>query len=264
MDVMSFNIRYGLADDGADSWEFRKDLVVGVIEEYQPELIGLQEALQFQLEAILDRFPEFAFVGIGRDPGGEGEYAAILYRRDRFEKMDSGTFWLSETPEVPSTHWGNKHLRICTWARLLDKRTGKSFYYYNTHFDHQSQPAREKSAALLAERMAQRTHPDPVILSGDFNAGEDNPAIRYLIGMPGPAGTSPVKLVDTYRQLYPDQEPAGTFNGFKGENSGDKIDYIFVLPGTKVLSAAIIRDSMDGRFPSDHYPVLARVVLGGT
>ena len=260
MNVMSFNIRYGLADDGGDSWEFRKGLVMGVIKEHQPDLVGLQEALQFQLDAILEEFPEFGSIGIGRDPGGEGEYAAILYRKERFEEVDSGTFWLSETPDVPSTHWGNKHLRICTWARLLDKHTGKSFYFFNTHFDHQSQRAREMGSVLVAERIAQRTQPDPVIVTGDFNAGEANPAIQYLTGRDTPLGECPVQLVDTFRQLHPDSEPVGTFNAFTGENDGEKIDYVFVLPDSVVLEAAIIRDSQNGRYPSDHYPVSARIV----
>ena len=123
LDVMTFNIRYGLANDGEDSWEFRKGMVMGVIVEHAPDLIGLQEALQFQMDEIRANFPEYGSIGIGRDPGGEGEYAAILYLKERFMEVESDTFWLSETPEVPSTHWGNKHLRICTWARLLDRKS---------------------------------------------------------------------------------------------------------------------------------------------
>ncbi len=256
LNVMSFNIRYGLADDGQDSWQYRHGLVMGVIEEHEPEIVGLQEALQFQLDEILANFPKFGSVGIGRDPGGEGEYAAILYLKDRFEAVDSGTFWLSETPEVPSTHWGNTHLRICTWARFMDNRSGRSVYVYNTHFDHRSQPARENSSKLIAQRIAERSHPDPVILTGDFNAGEDNPAIRYLT-----EESSPIRFIDSYRQVSPDEEIVGTFNGFKGENTGEKIDYVFVLPEVQVKEASIIRDSKEGRFPSDHYPVSAKLVL---
>jgi endonuclease/exonuclease/phosphatase family metal-dependent hydrolase len=233
---------------------------MGVIEDHQPDIVGLQEALQFQLEAILANFPEFKSIGIGRDPGGEGEYAAILYLWERFEEVDSGTFWLSETPEVPSTHWGNKHLRICTWARLLDKESGRHLYIYNTHFDHQIQPSRENSSLLLAERIADRSHKDPVIVTGDFNAGEDNPAITYLTGMDSALGKSPIQLIDTFRQLFPDEQTVGTFNGFKGVSDGKKIDYVFVQPGTQVKEAAIIRDSKDGRYPSDHYPVSAKIV----
>lgn len=261
LNVMSFNIRYGLADDGEDSWQFRNGLVMGVIEEHQPDIVGLQEALQFQLDAVLESFPEFESIGIGRDPGGEGEYAAILYLRERFEELDSGTFWLSETPEVPSTHWGNTHLRICTWARLKDKQSGKFFYVYNTHFDHRVQLARENGAILLAERIAGRSHDDPAIVMGDFNAGEGNPAITYLTGMESKLGESPIELVDTFRLLYPEEEEVGTFNSFKGENTGRKIDYVFVSPGFIATEAAIIRDSTNGRYPSDHYPVSARLIL---
>jgi endonuclease/exonuclease/phosphatase family metal-dependent hydrolase len=263
LDVMSFNIRYGRANDGDDSWQYRNGLVMGVIKDHQPDIVGLQEALQFQLDEILATFPEFESIGIGRDPGGEGEYAAILYLKERFEEMDSGTFWMSETPEVPSTHWGNTHLRICTWARLLDKQSDQHFYVYNTHFDHRIQLSRENSAVLLAKRISGRAHDDPVIVMGDFNAGEDNPAITYLKGMDSSIGESPVGLVDTYRELYPDEKVVGTFNGFKGVNDGKKIDYVFVFPGTTVEEAKIVRDSVDGRYPSDHYPVSAKVVLLG-
>lgn len=261
LDVMSFNIRYGLADDGEDSWEFRKGLVKRVIADHHPDILGLQEALKFQRNAILRSFPQFASIGIGRDPGGEGEYAAILYLKERFDEMDSGTFWMSETPEVPSTHWGNTHLRICTWARLLDKKSGQHFYVYNTHFDHRIQLSRENSAILLANRIAGRDHDDPVIVMGDFNAGEDNPAITYLKGLDSPIGESPVELVDTFRELYPEAEEVGTFNSFKGESTGKKIDYVFVSPGVGIREAAIIRDSVNKRYPSDHYPVSARLVL---
>jgi endonuclease/exonuclease/phosphatase family metal-dependent hydrolase len=142
VEVMSFNIRYGLADDGDDSWPHRKGLVMAVIRENAPDLVGLQEALQFQLDAILKAFPEYASSGKARDGNGKGEYSAILYRRDRFEVLDADTFWYSDTPGVPSAHWGNSHLRICSWARLRDKAGGTAFFFYNTHWDHRSQPSR--------------------------------------------------------------------------------------------------------------------------
>jgi endonuclease/exonuclease/phosphatase family metal-dependent hydrolase len=260
--VMTFNIRYGLANDGEDSWEFRKEMVMEVIQTHAPDLLGLQEALKFQLDAICERFPEYEKVGIGRDPGGEGEYAAILYRKERYEAQESGTFWLSNTPEVPSTHWGNKHLRICTWVRLIERSTGQALYFYNTHYDHQSQPARENSSILLAKRINERSNPDPVILTGDFNADEENSAIGYLRAEISTIGQGLIRLRDSFRIMHPGESNVGTFNAFTGENTRGKIDYVFVSSAIKVLEAEIIKFNKDGRYPSDHYPVSARLDLG--
>jgi endonuclease/exonuclease/phosphatase family metal-dependent hydrolase len=261
VEVMSFNIRYGLADDGDDSWPHRKKMVMEVIRKNSPDLVGLQEALQFQLDAILEAFPEYASSGEERDGNGKGEYSAILYRRDRFEVLDEGTFWYSDTPEVPSAHWGNSHLRICSWARLRDKVGGHAFFLYNTHWDHRSQPSREKSALLLAERIHNRPHPEPVIAMGDFNAGEDNPAIAYLKGCQSPLGKTPIPLADSFRVKHPDETLVRTHNGFKGLTEGDKIDYVFVSKEWHTEEAEIIRYAEDGHTPSDHFPVTARVHL---
>jgi endonuclease/exonuclease/phosphatase family metal-dependent hydrolase len=261
--VMTFNIRYGTANDGPDRWDNRKDQVCDVIERYHCDVVGLQEALRFQIDAIREALPVYDEIGVGRDDGKtKGEYSAILYRKDRLELIDSGTFWLSDTPEVVgSTSWGNSITRICTWGRFLHKPSGKTFYHFNLHMDHQSQPSREKSAVLVAQRIADRKHPDPVVLTGDFNASEYNKAIRYLKGDLDLDGKTPVPLVDTFRVLHPEAMQVGTFNGFRGVHSGDKIDYIFVEPGTKVLEARIIHDNEDGHYPSDHFPVMARLSL---
>ncbi len=264
--VMSFNIRYGTANDGKDRWENRKEQVCEVIERYHCDVIGLQEALRFQIDAIREASPQYDEIGVGRDDGKtKGEYSGILYRKDRVEVTDSGTFWLSDTPEVvASTSWGNSITRICTWGRFIHKPSGKAFYHYNVHLDHRSQPSREKSAVLVAQRIANRKHPDPVVLTGDFNAGESNKAILYLKGDLDQSGKTPVPLVDTFRLLHPEAAQVGTFNGFKGTRSGEKIDYVFVAPGTEVLEARILHDNEDGRYPSDHFPVTARLSLPTT
>lgn len=261
--VMTFNIRYGSADDGDNHWDKRHDLVFDVIGKYDCDVIGLQEALRFQIDAIRAAHPGYGEVGVGRDDGQtKGEYSAILYRTDRLKLADSGTFWLSDTPEVvASTSWGNRITRICTWARFVQKDSGKAFYHFNLHMDHQSQPSREKSAVLIDQRIARREHADPIILTGDFNAGEANPAITYLKGASKTGEKPAVRLVDTFRVLHPDATEIGTFNRFEGIRSGDKIDYIFVLPETKVLDAKIIFDTPEGRCPSDHFPVIARIGL---
>jgi endonuclease/exonuclease/phosphatase family metal-dependent hydrolase len=254
--VMSFNIRYGTAKDGDNRWEARRDFLFDVVREQDADILGLQEALDFQIDEIVAAAPNYAVAGVGRDDGArKGEYAAILFRRDRFQVAASGTFWFSDTPEaVASTSWGNRITRICTWARLID-RDGRAFWVYNVHLDHESQPSREKSVALLRQRIDGRAFPtEPVLVIGDFNVGESNPALRALTEGGG--------FVDTFRVAHPDASDAGTFNGFRpGRVDGEKIDYIFAPPGTAVLSAAIVRTSRDGRYPSDHFPVVARITL---
>ncbi len=267
--VMTFNIRYATADDGENNWDKRKDLAVDVLRRYHPDIVGLQEALRGQLDDIRAVLPEYGELGVGRDDGKtKGEYSAILYRQDRLDVSDSGTFWLSDTPEVPgSTTWGNQITRICTWGRFVPKSSGRAFYLFNTHLDHISQPSREKSVALLAERIQKRKHPDPFLVTGDLNSGEDNPAVRYLKGQgqldAAQSGLSqnPVPLVDTFRVLHPDDSAVGTFHSFTGTPPGPKIDYIFALPGTKVLQAAIVHDHQGARYPSDHFPVTALLRL---
>lgn len=259
IDVMSFNIRYGTAVDGDNHWDNREAQVCEVIRDHSPDVVGLQEALGFQIGHVLATVPGYGGIGEGRDGGIAGEYSAILYRTARFNVSDSGTFWLSDTPGVPSSHWGNACVRICTWARFVDRQSGQVFYLYNTHLDHQSQPSREKSVRLIVERIRSRAHADPFVLTGDFNAGEDNPAIRYLAGDGTEADAARPPLLDAFRVLHPDVVEVGTFNGFTGKTDGDKIDYVFVTPETEVLSAEIARTNREGRYPSDHFPVTARL-----
>jgi len=219
--------------------------------------------------------PGYGEIGVGREDGKEkGEYSAILYRQDRFRVIDSGTFWFSDTPEkVGSTSWGNKLTRICTWAQFDDQATRRAFWMYNMHLDHQSQRSRERSVELLARRIAagRAKAEGPVIVTGDFNADESNPAVTYLVGGSGfgvqgsaksetrPALDEKARLVDTFRALHPDAKEAGTFHDFKGGRNGEKIDYILVSPGVQPLEAEILHDSRGGRYPSDHFPVFARV-----
>ena len=257
--VMSFNIRYGTAKDGENAWPARRTMLLDVVREQDADLIGLQEALDDQITEIVTAVPGYAVVGVGRDDGGKaGEFSAILFRKDRFRVADAGTFWFSDTPAVPaSKSWGNNITRICTWARFVD-RDGRGFWHFNLHLDHQSQPSRERSTMLLQQRVAARAFPtEPVIVTGDFNVGESNPAILTLTrGQPNP------KFLDTLRVLHPGEQTVGTFNGFKfGATTGDKIDYVLVQPGAEVLAAEIVRTSRDSRYPSDHFPVIARVRL---
>jgi endonuclease/exonuclease/phosphatase family metal-dependent hydrolase len=250
--VMSFNLRYGTAKDGENEWSRRRTLVFDVIRELDADVIGTQEALDFQVDEILAAASTYASIGVGRDDGGaRGELSAIFYRKNRFRIGEAGTFWFSDTPGVPgSKSWGNNFTRICTWARLID-RDGRGFFVYNVHLDHESQPSRERSTQLLRERVeAHSFAADPVIITGDFNAGEKNPALATLFG----------SFVDTFRVVRPAERSVGTFTAFKvGNIDGEKIDYVLVQPGTEVLHADIVRFSRDNRYPSDHFPVIARV-----
>ena len=252
--VMSFNIRYGTANDGENSWPNRDHLVMRVFEDRQASIVGVQEALAFQLNEITDALPHYGVIGVGRDDGKtRGEYAAILYDTRQYSVNTSGTFWLSDTPEViASKSWGNSITRICTWARLIDRDSGAAVYVFNAHYDHRSQQSREKSSQLILERIASRTHDDPVVLMGDFNAGESNPAITSLIDS---------GLTHTYREIHPDETAVGTFNAFRGDSDGEMIDHVLVSTGVEVLDADIDRINDNGRYPSDHDPVWATIEL---
>ena len=250
---MTFNIRYGTAADGENHWLKRRGQLFDLLRRQRADIIGVQEALSGQLDEIVRAVPGYAYVGVGRADGKRaGEYAAILYRTARLQVRRSDTFWFSDTPSVvKSMSWGNRIERVCTWA-YLDDRLGPAFYFFNVHLDHESQPSRERSAALLLERIAARAPLGPVVVTGDFNAGEQNAATQAML----------VAFRDSFRVLHPAEREAGTFSGFKAEQtSGDKIDYIFVEPGTDVLDAAIVRTARKGRTPSDHFPVTARVRL---
>jgi endonuclease/exonuclease/phosphatase family metal-dependent hydrolase len=257
---MTFNIRYGTADDGENRWSARRQHLFEIIRREDADLLGLQEALDFQIDEILVAAPMYAVVGVGRDDGAEaGEYSAILFKKDRLHVAEAGTFWFSDTPSVPgSKSWGNNITRICTWARFVD-RDGHGFWHFNLHLDHQSQPSRERSTVLLRQRIDARSVPtEPVVVTGDFNVGETNAA---MLTMTGAAAGAPA-FVDTFRILHPDGREVGTATAFKfGNTRGDKIDYVLVQPGAEVLRAEIVRDSRGSRYPSDHFPVVARVRL---
>jgi len=221
------------------------------------DLVGVQEALHFQIKEICSEFPEYNYIGVGRDDGDTlGEYSAILYKKDIFNVLKSGTFWLSDHPDsIASIDWGNACTRICTWGIFESKSTEKKLSLFNLHLDHISQVSREKSTDLVKMKIAEIIPTDvPVIITGDFNAGEDNPAILTFIDN-NSQDNSQRQFFDSYRIKHPKAEHVGTFNGFKGEVAGEKIDYIITDDRIKVLKADIIRFNKDGSYPSDHFPV---------
>lgn len=263
--VTSSNIRYGTADDGDKAWPLRKALLFQVLKAQAFDSAGLQEALQAQLEELDVALPEYGRVGVGRDDGEEkGEFSPILYAKERYEVASSGTFWLSDTPELPgSKTWGNTLPRICSWARLKHKACGRHYWHYNVHLDHLSQPSREKSAQLVAQRMAARAEQsEPVILTGDFNAEPGNLAVTYLVGGQSiEAQKSPVALTDAWLTLHEGDAASGTFHSFNGGTDGIHIDYVMFGRGVSAKSAAIVTTHDGALYPSDHYPVSAVLTL---
>lgn len=259
IDLMTFNIRFGTANDGINHWDNRREQVVDMITQHAPDVLGLQEALDFQVDYIAKEMPHYDVYYVGRDDGDkQGESSAIFYQKNRFKLADHGTFWFSDTPSVPSTHWGNNHLRICSWVRLEDKSNNNSFYVYNLHLDHISQNSREKSTVLLAQTISQRKHSDPYIVMGDFNMTLDNPGMKYLLK--DNVETPYPPLISTWHSKHPQSERRSG-HGFKGQTEGSAIDHILVEKKTSISKADIDQRKIDGRYPSDHYPVTARIKL---
>ena len=259
IDALSFNIRFDTSKDGENAWPKRKEMVGQWVKSESPDVIGLQEALRHQIDDIKKIATAYSEYGVGRDDGkSRGEHCTILYLKKRFslDKSDCGTFWFSDTPEkVASKSWGNEIPRICTWARFIEKKTDKGFYVYNVHYDHRSQPSRLGASELIIQRISKRKRSnEPIILMGDFNASENNPAIKIF-------KDEPLNLVDTFRVVKPDEKMVKTFHGFRGGSfSGGKIDHVFMLPKMgKVSSAEIVRFNKEKRYLSDHYPVRAKL-----
>ena len=259
IDALSFNIRFDTSKDGENAWPNRKKMVGQWVKSESPDVIGLQEALRHQIDDIKKVATAYSEYGVGRDDGkSRGEHCTILYLKKRFslDKSDCGTFWFSDTPEkIASKSWGNEIPRICTWGRFIEKKTDKGFYVYNVHYDHRSQPSRLGASELIIQRISKRKRSnDPIILMGDFNASENNPAIKIF-------KDEPLNLVDTFRVVKPDEKMVKTFHGFRGGSfSGGKIDHVFMLPKMgKVSSAEIVRFNKDKRYLSDHYPVRAKL-----
>jgi endonuclease/exonuclease/phosphatase family metal-dependent hydrolase len=278
--ILSWNIRYGTAEDGANSWPERADRVANVVVgpegtagHPQWDLVSIQEAMRFQIDQLLAAAPGYAYTGFGRDDGvNAGEHVGVLYRADRFELADAGRFWLSDTPETPgSTSWGNTLPRMVAYARFIDRTTGEGFWTYTVHLDHRSEASRQEAAELIAFRIESR-EPDgePVLLLGDLNATPDAIERRYLAGEvsdatgDGIAPRSP-RLADAVAMAGPAGDKGGTFNGWRaGIDYGPAIDAVLVSRGARVIEARVDREmgvSDDARPASDHHPVFARVVL---
>ncbi|WP_193211623.1 endonuclease/exonuclease/phosphatase family protein [Luteolibacter marinus] len=267
--LATFNVRYENPEEGDwRAWPNRIDRVVRSMRTIDPDLFGVQEARHGQAADLRASLPDYDFHGVGRDDGKrEGEYAAIFFRRDRFEKLDGGTFWLSDHPEkAGSMTWGNSFPRVASWLRLADRASGQNFHVFNTHWDHRNQFSREMAAPLLAERIDARVAADePVILLGDFNATEGNPAVDYFTGKSVTLAGKPRTpwkhaLIDTYQALHPGVKNRRTLHFWEGHRSGwAKVDHILVSRGAHIEAADIRVEASRQLQPSDHFPVWAKV-----
>ena len=250
--VMSFNIRYGLADDGENHWNHRKELALARIHAFAPDLLGLQECRDdAQADFVRAGLPGYYFFGVHRGgPGDTGlEMAPLLFRREAFTLIDSGCFWLSETPDIPgSMGWDSDYPRTVSWARLACGQTGAALTYVNTHFDYQP-AAVDGGARCLRQWLDQLGKATPVIVTADFNAGKKSNAHRILTGDRA--------LIDAYGQAHPQQTNAPTFHGFGVPEEPADIDWILVSPHFRVLEANIDCSHNGNVFPSDHYPLTA-------
>lgn len=253
--VATYNIRYNTPNDGENAWPNRKEQVKGLIRYHEFDLFGTQEGLIGQLNDLAE-MQEFAFTGVGRDNGEQaGEHSAIFYKKSRFELLDSGDFWLSETPDEPSYGWEAKHRRICSWAKFNDRQTGKTFFVFNAHFDHQAVEARRQSGMLVVEKMKEVAGDAPILFLGDLNSTPDTEQIITIKSF----------LNDAYEvsEIQP-YGPVGTFNSFDFLAPMDRrIDYIFVSDHFTVKKYGVLTDSYDQKYPSDHQPVVAKVVIDG-
>ncbi len=253
--VMSFNIRNSNAKDDLNSWENRRNWVGDLIHFYQPDLIGLQEVLHPQLGDLLERLPEYGYIGVARNDGKtEGEYSPIFYNKKRFELIKSATFWLAEDTEKPNKSWGATY-RIVTWGQLKDKNTGDHFFLFNTHFDNREK-AREESARLLLEKVGQIAGSQPAIITGDFNSNSQSIPYQILTERKGKKGFWDTRLLA--KSWY---GPLWTFHSFGKVpvESREQIDYIFSNRKVTVEQYVSISEQRGEVFPSDHLPILARI-----
>lgn len=255
--VMSFNVRYGTADDGPNHWEKRKDILVDAINHYDPEIVGTQECLDFQADYVVEKLSDYRWFGVGREVACDGEHVAVLYKSQKLAPIESGNFWLSETPDiVGSISWNSACRRMVTWARFVDLDTKESFYFFNTHFDHKSEPARQGGAKVLRDRIAELPEGAPVIVTGDFNsAAENSEAYTILTG----AG-----LTDTWKTASERVGPITTWSGFSApdESRNRRIDWILTRGPVAASKCETVTFNQDGRYPSDHYPVFASLTIG--
>jgi len=259
MRVATYNLRYDTPKDSADRWSNRVTPIAQLIQFHDFDLFGTQEALKNQLDDLSEQLPEFERYGLGRDDGkAGGEHSAIYYKPALFELVEKGDFWLSETPDKPSLGWdAPSNIRICTWVKLKNKQSGKTFFTFNAHYDHRGIVARKESSLLILKKIKEIANDQPVILMGDFNGDANSDWYKSL--------AQASSLTDTRKMVKRPYVLNGSSNGFQ---TGDKfpvnnavIDHIFVTKQFKAHKWGILTDTYNGRFPSDHFPVMTVLTL---
>jgi len=258
LNVMTFNIRYNTKNDSLNAWPYRKDNAASQIKFHNVHILGVQEALHEQVIDLSQSLSQYKYVGVGRDDGIiKGEYSAIFYDTAKLILLGSSTFWLSLTPDIPgSKSWDAAITRIVTWAKFTDARSKRTFFVFNTHFDHMGKEARRESARLLKQKVKDISGNNPVVITGDFNSKPSDDPIKILTD---PADKD--RFIDTKAvSLTPHYGPQGTFNAFTPkETDNEPIDFIFLKGKWKVLQHATLSQTWGGRFSSDHFPVFAKL-----
>mgnify|MGYP000932153294 FL=1 len=254
--LMTYNIRLDIDTDGKNNWSNRKEFFTSQMQFYEPDIFGIQEAKPNQVIDIASALPQYNYIGIGRDGIGQGESSNIYYKKERFQLLQNSTFWLSETPDVISKGWDAAFNRVCTYALFKDLKTKKSFWVFNTHLDHIGEMARTNGIQLILSKIATlNIQKYPVFFMGDFNSKPNEERIIYLKKM----------MLDT-REISEEKPfgPTGTFNGFKhNEPVTDCIDYLFISKNSnfKVIKFAVLSDSKNLKYPSDHLPVYVELLI---
>lgn len=251
--VMSYNIRMGIAKDGTNSWEFRCPATIEMLKDQQPDIFGVQEAFEYQIKFIEEYCRNYKSVGVGRDDGKKkGEYMSIFWNKKRVKLIKWGTFWLSETPDKPSKGWDAHCMRTATWALMKDKKTGRKFYYVNTHLDHKGKEAQKNGLKLIVDRI-ESINPQgyPMVLTGDFNIKPDNKALTDLDAR-----------MQSARKVAAVTDSHNTFNGWSVKPTDMVIDYIYISGFSACPEyQTVTKKYADRTFVSDHYPIFARVVF---
>ncbi len=255
LDLMTYNLRYASAT-GPNNWPSRRPLMAELLKREKPDVFGTQEGVYPQLRDLASDLPDYEWIGLGREGGSRGEFMAIFYRRDRFEPLAYDHFWLSDTPDVMgSATWGHSNKRMLTSAQFKDRQTGRSFHFWNTHFDHQIEPARQKAAALVLDRIRKVNAAEPLVLVGDFNALSGNSRAYDILVKEG-------GLTDSWHTAKARSDAdANSFSGFGPlKRESQRIDWVLYRGSAEVFHASVIPWQSNGNWPSDHCPVTTRLL----
>jgi len=254
--IGSFNIRYDNAGDEGNRWSQRARVAANLIKFHQYDIFGVQEALKNQVDDLVKYLPDYDQYGLGRDDGKDaGEHSSIFYRKDKFKLLKKGDFWLSETPDKPGKGWDAKCCnRICSWVQLQDVSTGKKFFYFNAHFDHEGEIARIESGKLVIKKIKEIANGTPAVFTGDLNGGQTSEWYLTLANSD--------LLTDTYKQVKEPYVNNASFNAWGKNLEGyEIIDHVFVTKGFTATRWGLLTDTYHGKFVSDHFPVLVGVTL---